>query len=253
MTCQELRLCFENPLRRDSDIESSQESEHLARCADCARFVAAQRELAAGLRCSREAVPVPPASLDAAILANYRKQIANRPAAQRAILTRPRFVTLGWSAAAAAVVLVIVSGIPLFHNRKAVTTIIQPQPLQSTAASDPAVAAAVAAAARSSRPKPFRAGAHLTAHPAAPPVANPALRPFRAPSPEARENAIAAGFRSLMYCDELSCGGAMEVIRVQLPSSVTVLAPASTSPQGVVFADVLVGTDGIARAIRIVE
>jgi hypothetical protein len=247
MTCQELRLCFENPLRRES--ESSLESEHLARCADCARFVEAQRELAAGLRCAREAVPVPPASLDDAILASYRKQIASRPAAQTAILPRPRFATLGWNTAAAAVVLVIVSGILLFQNRKAVTTITQPHPLQSTAALHPAVAATVAAAARSSRPKPFRAAAHPATHP----VANPALRPFRAPSAEVRENSIPAGFRSLMYCDELSCGGALEVIRVQLPSSVTVLAPASTSPQGVVFADVLVGPDGIVRAIRIVE
>ncbi len=45
----------------------------------------------------------------------------------------------------------------------------------------------------------------------------------------------------------------MEVIRVQLPSSVTGLAAASTSANGAVFADVLVGPDGIARGIRIVE
>ena len=60
------------------------------------------------------------------------------------------------------------------------------------------------------------------------------------------------GFRSLMYCDELSCVGAMEMIRVQLPSSVVAgLTSASTPTNGVVFADVLVGADGIARSIRI--
>ena len=57
-----------------------------------------------------------------------------------------------------------------------------------------------------------------------------------------------------MYCDELSCVGAMEMIRVQLPSSrVAGLTPASTLPNGVIFADVLVGPDGIARSIRIEE
>jgi hypothetical protein len=55
-----------------------------------------------------------------------------------------------------------------------------------------------------------------------------------------------------MYCDELSCGGAMDVIRVQLPASTAALAPALSSG-GPVFADVLVGSDGIARGIRVVE
>src|SRR5262249_42904456 len=60
-------------------------------------------------------------------------------------------------------------------------------------------------------------------------------------------------FHSLMYCDELSCAGAMEMIRVQLPSAM-VARPAGLMQSGdAVYADVLVGADGIARGIRIVE
>jgi hypothetical protein len=44
----------------------------------------------------------------------------------------------------------------------------------------------------------------------------------------------------------------MEIIRLELPSSVLRSAQASTAAN-VVSADVLVGSDGIARAIRIVE
>jgi hypothetical protein len=44
----------------------------------------------------------------------------------------------------------------------------------------------------------------------------------------------------------------MEIIRVELPSSVLRSAQPS-SEANMVSADVLVGSDGIARAIRIVE
>jgi hypothetical protein len=60
-------------------------------------------------------------------------------------------------------------------------------------------------------------------------------------------------FQSLMYCDQISCPGAMEVIRVQLPSPVMGLTPTSARMGGAVSADILVGPDGIARGIRVVE
>jgi hypothetical protein len=45
----------------------------------------------------------------------------------------------------------------------------------------------------------------------------------------------------------------MEIIRVQLPVSIAGLTPGSAATGDTVFADVLVGPDGIARGIRIVE
>jgi hypothetical protein len=45
----------------------------------------------------------------------------------------------------------------------------------------------------------------------------------------------------------------MEIIRVQLPSPVMGLTPTSARMGGAVSADILVGPDGIARGIRVVE
>jgi hypothetical protein len=57
-----------------------------------------------------------------------------------------------------------------------------------------------------------------------------------------------------MFCDELSCVGDMDVVRVQLPSAVVPRrASALPQPTGFVNADVLVGPDGIARGIRVEE
>jgi hypothetical protein len=66
-------------------------------------------------------------------------------------------------------------------------------------------------------------------------------------------DSIPEGFRSLIYCDELSCGGAMDVVRIQLQPSNAGLVAAASQSSNVVSADVLVGADGIARGIRIVR
>jgi hypothetical protein len=56
-----------------------------------------------------------------------------------------------------------------------------------------------------------------------------------------------------MYCDVLSCAGAFEVIRMELPAASANRDPTAQQGSGIVLADVLVGSDGIARAIRIVN
>ncbi|MGA8441532.1 MAG: hypothetical protein WB762_23595 [Candidatus Sulfotelmatobacter sp.] len=45
----------------------------------------------------------------------------------------------------------------------------------------------------------------------------------------------------------------MQLIRVQLPASAAAFQPAAGSPDGAIYADVLVGSDGIARGIRVVQ
>lgn len=229
MTCQELRLYFEDPQRRDAKLRD--EAEHLVHCPECARFVEAQRELGAGLHLVRESLPQFPAGLDDAVLANYRNQVAERKAPVPSPF-RGRFAVLCWSAAGAALVLVFVG--LLWHSRKTVVT-AQPQSAQATAA--PAVASTVASAPPQTKPK----------------AARRIRRPLTAPRVTSLAGPLPPGFRSLMYCDVLSCGGTMEVIRVQLPPSAVTFAPVSGSGGGSVFADVLVGPDGIARAIRVVE
>jgi hypothetical protein len=67
------------------------------------------------------------------------------------------------------------------------------------------------------------------------------------------DGSFLTSFKSLMYCDQFSCPGAMDVIHVQLSAPVLGVMPASVRASGVVSADILVGPDGIARGIRVVE
>jgi hypothetical protein len=59
--------------------------------------------------------------------------------------------------------------------------------------------------------------------------------------------AQAQGYTPLMLCDPLSCSGDEQVVRLELPATG---ADGSTQSQ---MADVIVGDDGLVRAIRIVQ
>jgi hypothetical protein len=57
-----------------------------------------------------------------------------------------------------------------------------------------------------------------------------------------------------MYCDQLNCGTPGEIVRVEIPaSSLPMMGLVSDNHTGPVRADVVVGEDGIARAIRLVD
>ncbi len=233
MTCEELRLYVHDALRLDGEFRV--DPEHLVHCAVCAQFVEAQRKLGAGLRLMRQSVPQVPASLDAVVLADYRRHVRDYESVARSTPWRRRFIILSWSAAATA--LVVVAALVFFSERRAVIPGVRTH-AQDLSAGSRAVTANKTAV-----------------HPQLPNArtSHPARRERQAPVIAAMESPASAGFRSLMYCDELSCGGAMEVIRLQLPSSAAALAPAGGSTNGPVLADVLVGADGIVRGIRIVE
>ncbi len=74
------------------------------------------------------------------------------------------------------------------------------------------------------------------------------------PSQPANEQAAATtidrqGFVALMLCDPLICSGDEQVIRMELPGN----ASASGDSSQPVIADVVVGDDGLVRAMRIVN
>jgi hypothetical protein len=83
--------------------------------------------------------------------------------------------------------------------------------------------------------------------------ARPAPAIVPTPVADDLETSPADGFRSLMYCDDLSCGGGMQMVRVELPARAAGFTQVSGSPGGFVTADVLIGSDGFARGIRIVH
>ncbi len=232
MTCEELRLYVHDAVRADGEFRV--DPEHLVHCAACTQFVEAQRKLAAGLRLMRQSVPQFPATLDAVVLANYRRHVRDYESSARSTPLRRCFIILSWGAAATA--LVLVAAFVFFPQRRAVIPSTRTHAQDLSAGSRPVTA--------------NKTTVHLqTANARA---SHPARRERQAPV-VATLDSPSAGFRSLMYCDELSCGGAMEVIRLQLPSTAAALAPAAGSRDGPVLADVLVGADGIVRGIRIVE
>ena len=251
MNCQTVRACFEDPLRPDFDLRAASEevAEHLTSCGDCSRFVQIQRKLGAGLRLTRESAPRLPASLDAAVLNSYRRhEWSSSRSAGRSFARRPQFAVWGWSAVAAAIVLAAV--ILLVPRRATGPVAAKPQQIPAASQAVNQTVNTVPGGAEDVTPRP------VNSKPAV-------IRPNPAPAATVHKDAITqaavsspalpASFRGLMYCDALSCGGAMEVIRVQLPSSAAALAPSSVSNGEAVYADVLVGPDGIARGIRIVE
>ena len=65
---------------------------------------------------------------------------------------------------------------------------------------------------------------------------------------EAAQTDADAGYMALMLCDPLSCASETQVVRMELPGSAS--AGQSAQPQ---TADVVVGYDGVVRAIRFVN
>ena len=59
-----------------------------------------------------------------------------------------------------------------------------------------------------------------------------------------------AQFDSLLYCDPFSCGDPMQVIRLEMPAASVGRAYRPLARNGFVNAELIVGTDGLTRAVR---
>lgn len=251
MTCSELHAYFASDPRAAVKLgqDSAEVLEHIGGCTECDRFVQEQQELAKCLQLLRDGAPAIAASLDASVLARYRTVISERrqPAPSVGLATR---ISLGggfrWAAAAAFAVVVAFGAIFFFSPGR------RNDAGQRSAGKLPAVSSQVTATVNK-----VMAGAKAVG---TKPKSATAVRRPRAessvqipPTSAQQDDSPATRFQSLMYCDQLSCPGAMEVIRVQLPSPVLGLSSVSSKPDGFVYADVLVGPDGIARGIRVIE
>ncbi len=239
MTCQELHCYLENPLRVEvymyRETLPPAVSEHLAACADCARLFEEQKSLGIDLGMARDAAPQVPGTLDAAVLANYRRQMA-RPEGQRRAQGRAFPVAwVRWGIVAAA--LVTLTAFLFMTTRGTQPTATKKLPLPATQAPVTAVERGPDLAGE----QPIKAEASRTEARIERASATPII---------ASHNPLPAGFAGLMYCDELSCAGAMEVVRVEIPPRAAGSPGAGAAP---VTAEVLVGADGIARGIRIVQ
>lgn len=59
------------------------------------------------------------------------------------------------------------------------------------------------------------------------------------------------GYSNLMYCDPVVCSGPMQVVHIKVPVNQIKPNVGQSSGNGFVNADVVVGPDGVARAIRV--
>ncbi len=242
MTCNEFQLVAEIAARSDSPAASEEFSKHIRECKDCRRFLETQQEVGHHLRLVRDSAPDVPVSLDSRILGNYHDQLA--AATVRQSQPRPRMIPwiLLWKSGVAVAALVILAWV--LATRKSVQSTV-PRVSQAAAVSQPAIPLTASNTETKSAPViPKPRAKRLRTRVQQKPSATPAV---------AAENALPAGFRGLMFCDALSCPQTMEMIRVELPPGFTSFAPASSVTNGAVLADVLVGPDGIARGIRIVQ
>ena len=255
MTCKEIRWYFEDHLR-DAEVLAARGAfaEHAATCPDCSRFVAEQRELGRSLRELRESIGSVPQSINPSVLLNYRRHMADQNAPDRVSINgkfRPRLV---WGFAALAAALLLIAGSVRHWRHAATDTALHATTGQPSTIS---VRETTKNTASGSRLRAFSLSAtprRVTPRPAAAPRVRPSAPGRTASWPVRTLRSLPEGFRSLMYCDELSCPQDMEMIRVQLPSSAMPRQlPGFMQTSGSVTADVLVGSDGIARGIRLEE
>ena len=245
MTCGEFHAYWE--IHSDAAVPlhsyPAELSEHLSGCLDCTRFIEVEAALSKCLLIMRSAAPDVSASLDASVLARYRAFLRERasvsgphPSATVGDLRG----ALGWARALAFAAVVAYGGVLLLVARQA-SRIDRHTTKQATVASRIALPVnKEKVALRAPIPQQDRSTA----------ASRQKSRPIRVTSPD---NGLPARFQGLMYCDPFSCSGAMDVIRVRLPSPVFGTTPFSPGAGSLVSADVLVGPDGIARGIRVVE
>jgi len=247
MTCEELHLYFEEHVC-DSQFESDRGvlAEHIATCADCARYAEDHWALTNSLRMVRESAEGTSVSLDATVVRNYRQHVAERQNALVPVQRRQLRPVLGWAWAAIAAVF-LVGLVWLSSARKPVTVNIPPTRVQ------PAETPSMEKSTETTPARPAVVEAKGPSFKASQRVPSPSGN-TSAPFPVRAARSLPDGFRSLMYCDALSCGEGMDIIRVQLPSAAM---PRQVSgfvqTSGLVTADVIVGPDGIARGIRFEE
>jgi len=261
MTCNEFLDAVESLTASQLVLmrtEDEQMSAHARECAACGKLLEAERLLGSALQslhartARREASP----RVGRAVLAAFRTQGFGAKAALAPDRAAPaawklsRFFEYGaYAAVAAALMVGIFLGARMWRDRQMSATRVQA----------PAITA----------PPQTDSGEKRTADNNPPDEAKPMDISRKVASParirgeklsarklqENNESATSAstdrqGFVALMFCDPLICSGDEQVIRMELPSTGTAADGNSSQP---VVADVVVGDDGLVRAMRIVN
>jgi len=263
MTCREFMDAAETltpsqMLRAAAD--DGQVAAHARECAGCGKWVESQRRLGAALQTLRASTEQSEAGpeVEAAVMAAFRSRgfapkVVAMPERTPPVLGRlHRFFEVGaYAAVAAALIVGLFLGARLLRDKQ---TDSHPTPAQ-TASAPAAVAtegkaevaatdtgsAAVKSAEIVATTSPVRAVGVRSVTTAAKAAADTATET------NANER---AGYTAVMLCDPLICSGDEQVVRMELPATA---AGADGSSGRSVLADVVIGEDGLVRAMRIVN
>lgn len=235
MNCNEARFHITTEL---SGSIGSEASEHLESCEDCRLVWIAQQRLMHELQAVKNTAPILPEAVDYAVMRAYRqrfeRQAGSAPASQKIQVFR----VLAWASVAAAILAVAM--LAVYRHSEATHDHIAEMPKKVTAPPAPN---------QLSNAETPTIKSVKRVHP---PHAPRGKSPVETQAVAANESP-ASGFQNLIYCDALSCSGPMDVIRIQVPESEFQRGARLAPRNGFVQADVVVGSDGVARAIRIIK
>jgi hypothetical protein len=241
--CEEVRELL-IAVARDEAVSLAGEKfvrDHVHSCPDCRRLLANQRMLSAGLSSvAAAAVTGPPPALKAALLSEFRRQQKVTP------IRRPIFKWTAVAAAAAAAILIAFLAIKPRHETPRVAHAPALEPAARVRATHPAPPPVP-------EPKP-----HVVAKTRrAPPVPKPAAAPVPAPQPAAQEpTEIASDFFEIPYAEPLRPDQRADVFRIEMPRAGMAAYGLPVTGGRLdcrIKADVLMGEDGVARALRFIR
>ncbi len=253
MTCREFQYRTDSlNLRELSQVQDEEVIGHASQCPKCAAWLQQQRTLAVTMQTlqARTATCVASPETERVLLQAFRQRPAlNGPPEMTEDFTPiamrlSRFFEIGAYVAVAAAILVgLFLGVQLLEKRGSNSPIAshsaQPSAIIPSTVPEKSVVTAEKSDFNLRQPPGLRSdiGRLRTRH------AVPASQ-SGADTAETSETSADAGYVALMFCDPLSCSSDTQVVRMELPAQ---------AGQSVQTADLVVGYDGVVRAVRIVN
>ncbi|HEX5736070.1 MAG TPA: hypothetical protein VF131_24800 [Blastocatellia bacterium] len=259
MNCQEFEASI-NDLARDQIMDAASRASALAHsegCAECAARLADERMLSAGLRYLAESAnnEQAPARIESALLAALRERNAAQATPAVTPINRRRLSR--WAIAAAAAILILIALVALRANQS------MPEPPQQAIETQTAPVVAPSAPEQESPQKkdsvaPVTPRRSVQNYKAANKARRDAQQPetVNAKDAAAGDYEITTDFMPLPHRGSIAELEGGQVLRVELPRSslASFGLPVNLERAGErIKADVVVGNDGMARAIRFVR
>lgn len=249
MNCQHFEELMVDLVRENGleDSVRSQALEHAERCLRCSSRLASQQALSAAFKLAGAEGGEAPAHMEAALLAAYRERQAQTPREVPANRIAG-FIPYGYWGIAAAL-LVALAGVATFRAFQTppptrVAGTAQTVPAKST--SQPA-RAELSPAPADVKDKPTTAVVRLE------PLVKKATPRKPAAKPQPAEDEIATDFFPLASTTEIAAMESGQIVRVLMPRNVMASYGLPVNQERAdepVAAQVLIGQDGVARAIR---